>query len=365
MRRILGFVISSAAALAMVGAATASAATVVVRPSAMDSWATQTRDPGGVPVASNDPYCHGSVNFVTGPATPPLGVGSAELKTGNGTTGGDCSAELRNSAYSGVKLNSLTGLSYWTYDVTNNGQQFPYLELNIDTTGTGASPDDALFFEPPYQSSSNGGTDCAHQAITAMNTWQQWDALHGCWWSNDGDLNPGTGTGTLADYLAVYPNATIVNSSSGGGVHLVVGFASPGRPVRWQRRRVHDRQHDVRLRAQPAVTDEQGPVQERRLAKLRRRQRHAIQEPRRLRQLPSHRREEQGQRLVVPNKPLWKEAPLRRGLSCLRGPRRAVQRATRSSLEGPLLFGSVPSRWKLYGSGRPQQTATESVGSEC
>lgn len=228
MRRILGFVISSAAALAMVGAATASAATVVVRPSAMDSWATQTRDPGGVPVASNDPYCHGSVNFVTGPATPPLGVGSAELKTGNGTTGGDCSAELRNSAYSGVKLNSLTGLSYWTYDVTNNGQQFPYLELNIDTTGTGASPDDALFFEPPYQSSSNGGTDCAHQAVTAMNTWQQWDALHGCWWSNDGDLNPGTGTGTLADYLAVYPNATIVNSSSGGGVHLVVGFASPG-----------------------------------------------------------------------------------------------------------------------------------------
>lgn len=227
MRRILGLVIGSTVALGMVGAASASAATVVVRPSAMDSWATQTRDPAGVPVASNDPYCHGSVNFVPGPATPPLGVGSAELKTGNGTTGGDCSAELRNSAYSGVKLSSLTALSYWTYDVANNGSQFPYLELNIDTTGTGAAPNDALFFEPPFQSTGNGGTDCAHQANTAMNTWQQWDALHGCWWSNYGDLNAGTGTGTLADYLAVHPNATIVNSSSGGGVHLVVGFASP------------------------------------------------------------------------------------------------------------------------------------------
>jgi hypothetical protein len=62
-------------------------------------------------------------------------------------------------------------------------------------------------------------------------TWQQWDAVHGCWWSNNDvnnnvGLTQGTGTGTLADYLAEHPNARIVNSSSGGGVHLVVGFAS-------------------------------------------------------------------------------------------------------------------------------------------
>ena len=211
----------------MVGAASASAATVVVRPSALDSWAAQARDPSGTPVPLGNPYCNGAVNFVAGPASPPLGVGSAELKTGNGTTGGDCSAELRNSAYSGVKLSALTALSYWTYDVSNNGQQFPYLELNIDTTGTGATPDDALFFEPPYQASGAGGTDCASQAATVLNTWQQWNALSGCWWSNDGTLNPGTGTGTLADYLGAHPNATIVNSSTGGAVHLVVGFASP------------------------------------------------------------------------------------------------------------------------------------------
>jgi hypothetical protein len=166
------------------------------------------------------------VNFVFGPGTPPLGVGSAELKTGNGTTGGDCSAELRNNAYSGVKLSALTALNYWTYDVTNNGQQFPYIELNISSTG-GSTPDDALFFEPPYQAPGAGGTDCATQAATVMNTWQQWDALHGCWWSNGGTLNPGTGSGTLADYLTTFPNATVLNSSTGGGVHLVVGFTSP------------------------------------------------------------------------------------------------------------------------------------------
>jgi hypothetical protein len=238
MRRLLGLLIGSAMVLASVGAASASAATVVVRPSAMDSWATQTRDPGGVPVAANDPYCHGSVTFVTGPATPPLGVGSAELKTGNGTTGGDCSAELRNSAYSGVKLSALTALGYWTYDVSNNGQQFPYLELNIDTTGTGTGPDDAIFFEPPYQTPTTGNPALPDQGAAVMNEWQSWDALDGGWWANSGGgsgttgctpgapSGPNTGVCSLADYISQHPNARILNSSTGGGVHLVVGFAS-------------------------------------------------------------------------------------------------------------------------------------------
>jgi hypothetical protein len=209
----------------MVGSASASAATVVVRPSAMGSWAAQVRNPDGVPVPANDPYCHGSVNFVNGPASPPFGVGSAELKAGNGTTGGDCSAELRNSAYAGTRLDALTALSYDTYDVANNGQQFPYIELTVNWSG-GSTVDDFLFFEPPFQAPGSGGTDCATQAAAVMNTWQQWDVLHGCWWSVDGTLNSGTGSGTLADYLAVHPNTTIVNGSTGGGIHLLVGFAS-------------------------------------------------------------------------------------------------------------------------------------------
>jgi hypothetical protein len=226
MRRVVEIFAGAAVAFALVGVSSASAATVVVRPSAMGSWAAQMRDPGGVPVAANDPYCHGSVTFVNGPGSPPLGVGSAQLQTGNGTTGGDCSAELRNSAYAGVGLSALTGLSYWTYDTLNNAQQFPYLELNVNWTG-GSTVDDFLFFEPPYQASGAGGADCAVQAATVIDTWQKWDALHGCWWSADGTLNQGTGSGTLGDYLAVHPGAAIVNTSTGGGIHLVVGFASP------------------------------------------------------------------------------------------------------------------------------------------
>ena len=240
MRRILGIILVIAMALATVGTASAAATTtVVVRPSAMDGWAAQARDSSAAPVPLGDPTCHGAVNFVTGPATPPLGVGSAELKTGNGTTGGDCSAELRNSDYAGVKLSGLTALGYWTYDVSNNGQQFPYLELYVNWTG-GTTLDDAIFFEPPYQTPSTGNPGLPDQGATVMNKWQSWDALHGGWWANTGggfgttgctpganSGSPNTGVCSLADYISQHPDATIVNNDTGGGVHLVVGFASP------------------------------------------------------------------------------------------------------------------------------------------
>jgi len=240
MRRILGVLAGSTVLLVAVGVAWAASTTVVVRPSALGSWAVQARDPNGVPVAFNDPYCHGSVNFVNGPATPPLGVGSAELKTGDGTTGGDCSAELRNSAYAGTKLSALTALGYSTYDSTNNGQQFPYLEVYVNWTG-GTSVDDAIFFEPPYQTPATGNPSLPNQGPAVMSQWQSWDALDGGWWANSGGgygttgCTPGsysdpvnTGACSLADYISQHPGATIVNSSTGGGIHLLVGFASPG-----------------------------------------------------------------------------------------------------------------------------------------
>lgn len=233
--RTLGAPVAAVAVLAgfgmlgTAGPAFASSTTVVVQPSSLHGWAAQARDPSGNPIAFGDAYCDGSVNFVPGPAAPPLGVGSVELKTGNTSGGGDCSAEVRNSNYAGVKLSSLTALGYWTYDVSNNGQQYPYLELNINQSGTGTSVDDSLFFEPPYQAPGQGGISCADQAPTAMDTWQQWDALNGCWWDNDNfsGWDGGTNTGLLSAYLAAYPNAKVVNSSTGGGVHFVVGFADP------------------------------------------------------------------------------------------------------------------------------------------
>src|ERR1019366_9111912 len=61
-----------------------SAATVAVTPSSMGNWAFDNRDAAGVVGAEST----ASGGMVTGPATPPLGIGSANLATGNGTIGG-------------------------------------------------------------------------------------------------------------------------------------------------------------------------------------------------------------------------------------------------------------------------------------
>ena len=170
-----------------------------------------------------------SGGFVNGPATPPFGTGSVHLATGAGH--GDESAEIRNKNYNDKPLSQLSKLSYWTYVHHNNGQQFPYLILDVSSTG-GKHVDNLLFFEPPYQSPGNGGATCANQQETKMDTWQGWDAYNGCWYGIDTNGNPvfagpGTDSEPLSNYIAAHPKAKIVNPSSGGAVRVLVGFASP------------------------------------------------------------------------------------------------------------------------------------------
>lgn len=165
---------------------------------------------------------------MTGPATPPIGTGSLNLFTGNGVTGGDGAVELRNIAYVDTPLSDLTALSYDTYATSWNGQQLPYLGLELDLDGD-TQFDDIIFFEPAYQTPGTGNPLLPDQGSEALNTWQHWDALVGGWWSNNGIANatPGTGVKSLSDYLAAEPNAKIVNRSNGlGGVRFTVGFAS-------------------------------------------------------------------------------------------------------------------------------------------
>ncbi len=189
----------------------------------MGNWSFDNRDVNGV--VGNNPTASGSM--VNGPGTPPLGTGSANLSTGNGTTGGDGASELRNTGYNGVLLSSITALSYSTYATQNNGQQFPYLGLEISTTG-GTTPNDIIFFEPPYQTPTTGNPSLPNQGTTTLNTWQSWNALTGGWWDDDGNFNPGTGVGSLAAFLALFPDATIVNTTDGlGAIRFDVGFASP------------------------------------------------------------------------------------------------------------------------------------------
>ena len=227
---MLGGILISALALLSLGAVSASAAEVVVTPSAKAGWVAQTNSPEGGLVEFNEPYCNGSVGFVLGPPTPPLGEGSAELKTGNGTSGGECSANLRNTDYAGVKLSSISAstLTYWTYVKKNNGQQAPFLSLDVNNHGEANGPDeDRLFFEPPYQTTSSGNPSLPEQGNVAYNTWQEWNAGEGGWWDNNEELGtPGTGVEPLSNYLAKYPEAVIVNKPTGeGGVRLGVGEA--------------------------------------------------------------------------------------------------------------------------------------------
>lgn len=206
------------------------AAAIDVTPSNMGNWAFDNR---GAPTYTAGSEPTAVTGMVIGPATPPLGVGSAQLQVGNGTTGGDGAAELGNTGYAGTKLSDITALSYSTYDVTNNGQQFPFLRLYVSFDG-GATLGDSFFFEAPYQTPSSGNSGLPNQGATAMDTWQNWDALAGGWWSNNGtSCSPGTGVQSLADCVATdgqtLANSVIFNPTATlGGVRFGVGLASPG-----------------------------------------------------------------------------------------------------------------------------------------
>jgi hypothetical protein len=193
---------------------------VVVYPGNMDGWAFRVTDNNGDPPASD-----ASAGFVNGPATPPLGTGSVHFQVGTG----DQSAGIRNSSYSGTRLADITALSYSTYATAWNGQQLPYLSLAIDRSDLGLGPDDTLFFEPAYQLKGTGNPTLPDQQAVVLNQWQTWDAKIGGWWNNDGDFIPGyPNVGSLASYLALYPNAVMVNRTDGvGAIRLVSGFASP------------------------------------------------------------------------------------------------------------------------------------------
>ncbi len=173
---------------------------------------------------SNTPGGDGTADFVTGPGSPPLGVGSAHFNTG---TDGDQTGQLRNSGHVGTRIDALTALGYSTYITAWNGQQAPYLTLWIDTNGDLVS-DDRLHFEPDYSSAGAGNPNpFPFQGPPALNVWQTWDALHGMWYS-DSVNTPGSGAFTLATYLIANPNARIVNAAGGvGGIRIASGFAAP------------------------------------------------------------------------------------------------------------------------------------------
>ena len=107
--------------------ATPAFADILVTPSNMGDWSFSFLDNSFVSCAN----CQVG-QIVTGPATPPLGVGSANISTTAGNGGG--ASTIGTTGFNGTSLSELSALTYSTYDTTNNGSQFPFLRIHISYT---------------------------------------------------------------------------------------------------------------------------------------------------------------------------------------------------------------------------------------
>ncbi len=212
MIKPLAAMTSVAIATAFVNFADASV-TSVVTPSQMNGFIVQSAH-------CNGGTSSGNTVFESGPGTPVVGTGSLEFKIG---ADGDSFETVRNGNYDKVDLRSLTGLSYSTYIENHVDGQGPYIILNIDFDNNGTL-DDQLFFEPTYQSGYS--TNIPDQGALHVGEWQTWNAIAGGWWSLNGfaGATSGMGVQTLEHYLVEYPEAKIVNSSTGaGGIRIATG----------------------------------------------------------------------------------------------------------------------------------------------
>ena len=181
----------------------------------------------------------GAVTFETDQcdaAETPLGSGALHLVVVPGA-GPLTYARLRSTRYHRTYLRDLTRLDYYACDHKNNGQQWPFIVLEIDWDGNNTI-DDEIVFEPAYQNASEGGTCGATsaQGPEVLDKWQYWDALRkdatastyrACWWSvEDPAFPPGITIRSLSDYIAAHENAAIVNlDGNHGGVQIMHGFS--------------------------------------------------------------------------------------------------------------------------------------------
>ena len=143
----------------------------------------------------------GSGDFADGPATPPLGAGSAQFVIDD--TGG---VFIGTQTISNTKFSSITQLQYSTYikSPANNPDVTPALQFNIDydLDDANTSWQGRLVFEPSLTG-----------APVVSSTWQTWDPTTGAGWWATGSPGNGSCTGgspcTWAEVLSNWPNAGI------------------------------------------------------------------------------------------------------------------------------------------------------------
>ncbi len=160
--------------LTPVGSAAAATPATVVKASAMNGWA----------IVDDNGHAGGSGSFVTGPATPPVGNGSARLEVSAADAGWTFSGAAN---LAGTPLSAITTLTYDTYrssvDVNNNLAIALSINVDYDTTDdfferSAHAWQGRLVYEP-YNNAA--GT-------VPQNTWQHWDTTHdtfpGKWWQS-------------------------------------------------------------------------------------------------------------------------------------------------------------------------------------
>jgi len=166
------------------------AATTVVSPGNLTGWAFFDENPSGGT---------SSGTFVNGPATPPLGSGSAQLTVND--TGRE---NLGTLAFAGTRLDQVSALSYAAYK--QSGDPFVQVSLQFDVdynlNDTDTSYQGRLVFEP-YQTLG---------APVPNGAWQTYDARAGEWWASRAPGNavcPQSAPCTWSQVLSAFPNAGI------------------------------------------------------------------------------------------------------------------------------------------------------------
>lgn len=197
------------AALALVPASVAlAAATVVVHPGDMQGWAFYD-DLTGAP---------GTGTLVSGPGSPPLGSGSAQL-----VVDGTQRQIVATANHAGTRLDSLGTLAYSTYRATGSDALAISLQVDWDpnTTDSDTSFQGRLVYEPYF----------THDVQTGI--WQTWNtqdnAAAGNWWFTRAAYQPVCSQAnpcTWAEVLAAFPNGGI--RSGVGGLILKAGGPWPG-----------------------------------------------------------------------------------------------------------------------------------------
>jgi hypothetical protein len=127
---------------------------------------------------------------------------------------------LRRVGYNGTRLADLTELKYSTYVIQNSPSAL-VLQLDIDNDG---NRDGNIFYNPVSYYQGNDYTP------VMLNTWQQWDALHGTWHIELVQLPEfPNGKFTIAEFVSIpaYADARIIDTPplrhNGEGVRFTLG----------------------------------------------------------------------------------------------------------------------------------------------